>query len=107
MNKDEELKIVEQMQAVVAQMKIDDIEDNPDSEFETFLCDACGEEKPRAGSVMYGSDYILCNDCVLYAEIGFALNKIKDIKELIDSMEDKRLQDQCQFIIEDRIRMNN
>ena len=31
-----EKEIVEEMQAVVEQMRLDDIEDNPDSEIETF-----------------------------------------------------------------------
>lgn len=44
MNKEEELKIIEDMQAVVAQMKADDIEENPDCEFDMFDCQCCGEE---------------------------------------------------------------
>ena len=60
MDKSEELKIIEDMQAVVAQMKADDIEENPDCEFEIFDCQCCGEAKPLAGSVVYdGIRYVL------------------------------------------------
>jgi hypothetical protein len=103
---EKELEIIEQMQAVVAQMKEDDIEDNPDSEYEIFKCSACGEDKPMAGSVVY-ADYTLCNDCVLYVETGFALGKIESVTQVVDLMEDKRLKDMCQFIIEDQISQNN
>ncbi len=99
-------KIIEEMQKVVEQMRIDDIEDNPDSEIETFACDCCGLEKPLAGSIEY-SGYRLCNDCVLLAETGFALQKIKNIQELIDAMEDKRLAGLCDIIKEEEKRKNN
>ncbi len=89
MNKSKE-EVVKEMQLVVEQMKKDDIDDNPDSENEFFQCDACGEEACLAGSIQYGN-YRLCNDCVLLAEVGFELGQIKDIQELIDAMEDKRL----------------
>ena len=45
MDKQEELKIIEDMQAVVAQMKQDDIEENPDCEFETFDCQCLRRRK--------------------------------------------------------------
>ena len=106
MNKEEELKIIEDMQAVVAQMKADDIEENPDCEFDMFDCQCCGEEKPLAGSVVYDGIRI-CNECVLYAETGFALGKIKDIQDLIVNMEDKKLEAQCNFIKQDEIEHNN
>lgn len=106
MNKQEELKIIEDMQAVVAQMKADDIEENPDSEFELFDCQCCGEEKPLAGSVVYDGIRI-CNDCVLYAETGFALGKITKIDDLFKNMEDKKLEAQCNFINQDKIEHNN
>ena len=48
--------------------------------------------------------YRLCNDCVLYAEVGFELGQIKDIEELINAMEDKRLEADCKFILEDEKR---
>ena len=101
MDKIEELKIVEETQAVVAQMKINDMEENPDSMEETFDCDCCGATKIVAGSVMYHK-YVLCNDCVLFAELGYALNKIKTIDDLILLMEEKRLKEMCAFILEDQ-----
>lgn len=106
MNKDDELKIIEDMQEIVAQMKLDDIEDNPNCEFEMFDCLCCGEEKPLAGSVVYDGVRI-CNDCVLYAETGFALGKIKDVQDLIANMEDKKLEAQCKFIKQDEIENSN
>ena len=106
MDKNEELKIVEDMQAVVEQMKADDIEENPDCECEMFDCQCCGEEKSIAGSVVYDGIRI-CNDCVLYAETGFALVKINCIQDLIKNMEDKKLEAQCNFIKQDEIEHNN
>lgn len=106
MNMEEEIKIIEDMQAVVEQMRLDDIEENPDCEFELFECQCCGEEKPYAGSVVY-EGIRLCNDCVLYAETGFALNKISSIEDLMKNMEDKKLEAQCNFIKQDIIEHNN
>ena len=102
-NKEE---VVKEMQLVVAQMKQDDIEDNPDSENDFFQCDACGEEACFAGSIQYGQ-YRLCNDCVLLAEVGFELGQINDIQELIDAMEDKRLESDCNYIKMEENRINN
>ena len=98
--------VVKEMQLVVEQMRLDDIEENPDSENEFFTCDACGCTKPLAGSVQYGN-YRLCNDCVLYAEVGFELGQIKNIEELIDAMEDKRLEADCEFLRQEQKRMEN
>lgn len=98
--------VVKEMQLVVEQMKKDDIYDNPDSEKEFFQCDACGEEACLAGSIQYGN-YRLCNDCVLLAEVGFELGQIKDIQELIDVMEDKRLESDCNYIKREESRYNN
>lgn len=106
MNKDEELKIIEDMQAVVSQMWDDDIEENPNCEFEMFDCGCCGEEKAYAGSVTY-TGIRVCNDCVLLAETGFALGRIKDINELIKNLEDKKLEAQCNFIKQNEIEQNN
>lgn len=106
MTKDEEIKIIDNMQQVVAQIRLDDIEENPDCENEFFDCNCCGGYKPLAGSIQY-LDYRLCNDCVLIAETGFALKKIKDIQDLIDVMEDKRLEEVCDFIAHDEGRVNN
>ena len=48
-----------------------------------------------------------CNDCVLLAEIAFKLNKIKDVKELIDANEDNRLAGMCEFLKQEESRENN
>lgn len=99
-------EVVKEMQLVVEQMKLDDIEENPDCEHEFFTCDACGDTKNLAGSVQYGN-YRLCNDCVLYAEVGFELGQINDIQQLIDAMEDKRLEADCEFLKAEERRMQN
>lgn len=99
-------KVIEEMQAVVEQMRLDDLEENPDIENEFFDCDCCGKYKSLAGSVQYG-DYRLCNDCVLFAEIGFELKKFKSIQDLVDAMEDKRLEEICEFIKHDSEQNNN
>lgn len=98
--------IVEEMTKVVEQMKIDDLEERPELIDEYFDCSCCGQTKYYAGSIQYG-EYRLCNDCVLLAEIGFALNKFKDINELIEAMEDKRLEEICNFIKQDELRHRN
>ena len=36
-------EVVKEMQAVVEQMRLDDIEENPDCENEFFTCAACGD----------------------------------------------------------------
>lgn len=99
-------EVIEEMQKVVEQMRLDDIEDNPDSEFEFFQCDACGQEAPLAGSIQYGQRR-LCNDCVLLAEVGFELGQLKDVEELVDKMEDKRLEADCEFIKQEQRRLEN
>lgn len=96
-------EIINEMQQVVQQMVIDDLEENPDIANDFFDCDCCGKNKNLAGSIQYG-DYRLCNDCVLLAETGFALGKIKDIQDLMDAMEDKRLEKLCKFIKEEEVR---
>lgn len=96
-------EIISEMQQVVQQMVIDDLEENPDIANDFFDCDCCGKNKNLAGSIQYG-DYRLCNDCVLLAETGFALGKIKDIQDLMDAMEDKRLEELCKFIKEEEVR---
>ena len=101
-----EKEIIEEMQAVVEQMKIDDIEDNPDSANEMFDCDCCGENKCLAGSIEY-EGYRLCNDCVLIAETSFALGKIKSVTELINAIEDKNLEKLVNYIKNEEKRMNN
>lgn len=96
-------EVINEMQQVVQQMVIDDLEENPDIANDFFDCDCCGKNKNLAGSIQYG-DYRLCNDCVLLAETGFALGKIKDIQDLMDAMEDKRLEELCKFIKEEEVR---
>lgn len=85
------LKKIKEAQESVRQIKQDDLEENPDAACEEFQCDCCGETKILAGSLLY-ENYRLCNDCALLAEVAFSINKIKNIQELMDSMEDKRFE---------------
>ena len=85
----EDRNLLENIKKLSEQIKIDDIEENPESAFEQFQCDCCGEVKMMAGSLPY-ADYRLCNDCVTLAETSFALDETFDIQDLIDSMKDKR-----------------
>jgi len=101
-----EQEIIVEMQQVVEQMRIDDIEDNPDIINETFDCDCCGETKSLAGSIEY-EGYRLCNDCVLIAETSFALGKIKSVTELISAIEDKNLEKLVNYIKDEEKRLNN
>ena len=98
MEQNEQIRIIKDMQAVVAQMRIDDIEENPACEEEMFECDCCGKDKSLAGSVYYSGNKRLCNECVLLAEVSLALNKISNVQELIDNMEETRLEELCEFI---------
>lgn len=98
--------IVKDMQLVVEQMKLDDIEENPDCEFEMFDCSACAKTKPLAGSILY-TKYRLCNDCVLLYELALKLNKVKNIDEFLEKTEDLRLEAMCDFIKKDSIKENN
>ena len=100
-------KIIEEMQLVVEQMRLDDIEENPDLINDFFDCDCCAKNKCLAGSVEYSKEYRLCNDCVLFAEVGFELKKFNCIQDLIDAMEDKRLEEVCSFIKADANKINN
>lgn len=102
-NKDQ---VVKEMQLVVEQMRLDDIEENPDIVDEFFDCDCCGKYSCTAGSIQYGN-YRLCNDCVLFAEVGFELKKFNSIQDLVDAMEDKRLEEVCEFIKQDAGKNNN
>ena len=101
-----EKEIIEEMSQVVEQMRLDDIEDNPDIIDEYFDCDCCGENKCLAGSIEY-EGYRLCNDCVLLAETAFALKKIKSVKELINVIEDRHLEQLAKFVKEEENRLNN
>ena len=98
-------EIIAEMQQVVAQMVLDDLEENPDCADEYFDCDCCGKNKCLAGSIQYG-EHRLCNDCVLLAETGFAHGKFTDIQSLIDAMEDSRLEELCKFIKQEEKRKN-
>lgn len=102
----DKIEVTKEMQLVVEQMRFDDIEENPYIENEFFDCDCCGQHKCLAGSIQYG-DYRLCNDCVLFAEIGFELKRFNSIQDLVDAMEDKRLEEVCGFIKKDSGQNNN
>lgn len=106
MDKDEKIKIIEDMQAVVEQMRLDDLEEEPSLIDETFECSCCGKTKSLAGSIQYGK-YRLCNDCVLLAETGFAIGKFKNANELIKAMEDTRLEEMCEFIKQEETKEKN
>jgi len=103
----EEMKIVQDMQEVMEQMRLDDIEDNPASETELFSCSCCGLEKPTAGSIMYTMDLIFCNDCALLSEVAFAMKKITDISDFLKLMEDKKLENLCDYVRIEQSRLNN
>lgn len=106
MNKEQEIEFIKNMQEAAEIMRLDDIEDNPDSEFEEFQCDCCAKTAPIAGSIMYGDKHF-CNDCVLIAEIALGLGKVKDASEVIALMEDKRLEELCNYIKEEEKKTNN
>jgi hypothetical protein len=106
MDKEKALDIVKSLQESVEQMKIDDLEESPESALEKFQCYCCGKEKQLAGSLLYG-DYVLCNDCVLIAETSMALEKISNIDDLINLMEDKRLESECTMLLEEQEKQNN
>ena len=99
-------EVIEEMQKVAEQMRLDDIEENPDILDEYFICDCCGKEQCLAGSIQYGN-YRLCNDCVLLAEVGFELKKFEKIEDLIEKMEDKRLEADCEYIKQEERKRNN
>ena len=106
MDKQEELEFIKQMQEVVEIMKKEDIEENPDSEFEEFQCDCCAKTAMVAGSVLYGDKHF-CNECVLYAEIALGLGKAQNAEDIIELMEDKRLEELCNYIKSEEARENN
>lgn len=102
----DKVEVTKEMQLVVEQMKLDDIEENPDIVNDFFDCDCCGKNQCLAGSIQYG-EYRLCNDCVLFAEVGFELKKFNSVQDLVDAMEDKRLEEVCDFIKKDSSKANN
>jgi len=91
MTQQELLKKIEEIQESVRLMKEDDLLDNPEAANDEFQCDCCADIKSLAGSMIYDGCR-LCNDCVLIAEVGLELGKIKSVDELMDSMEDKRFE---------------
>ena len=103
---DNKEQIIDDMQAVIYQMKLDDIEENPDSEFELFNCSACAKDAPLAGSIQY-CDYRLCNDCVLMYELALKLKKVNNIEEFMAKTEDNRLREICDFIKQEQLKENN
>lgn len=106
MDKEQELEFIKNMQETIAIMKADDIEDNPDSEFEEFQCDCCAKTACVAGSILYGDKHF-CNDCVLLAEIALGLGKIQNAEEIISMMEDKRMEELCNYIKDEEKKLKN
>lgn len=87
----EKQNLIENTKKLCAQIRIDDLEESPESAYELFQCECCGELKMVAGSLLY-SNYRLCNDCVFLAETGFALEEFSDVQVLIDRMEESRFE---------------
>jgi hypothetical protein len=106
MDKKKELEFIETIQQTVNQMKEDDLNEYGDDALETFDCSCCGGDKILAGSLFYDGKK-LCNDCVLLAEISFGLKKIEHIDELLNQMEEKRLENLCEYIKKDKNALNN
>jgi hypothetical protein len=104
MNNQEE--IIKDMQAVIHQMVLDDIEENPDSEFEMFSCSSCANDAMLAGSIQYKT-HRLCNNCVLMYELALKLGKVQNIDEFMEKTEDNRLQNVCNFIKQESVKENN
>jgi myo-inositol-1-phosphate synthase len=50
-------------------------------------CDSCGEEKPSAGSSLYGA-YKLCNDCLLDLTIAIASAKVETVVDFMTNQVD-------------------
>lgn len=103
----DKVKIIEDMQNVMAQMRLNDIEDDSNSEFDLFSCSCCGLDKPKAGSIMYSMDIIFCNDCALLSEIAFSMKKIENISQFMAQMEDEKLENLCEYIKQEETRPNN
>ena len=89
LDKEKTIQVIQYVQAVVEQMRVDDIEDNPGSAEEEFQCVCCGENKTLAGSMIYANN-LYCNDCVLITELSLTLGKIKEPEEMVELMADKR-----------------
>lgn len=106
MDDKEKLKFIESTQQAVSQMKEDDIAEYGENAFEEFNCECCGEDKIIAGSMFYDGKR-LCNDCVLLMEISLGLGKINNVDELIIQMEEKRLENLCEYIKQEKKSLNN
>ena len=64
MNKTPE-EIIEEMQAVAKQMVLDDLEENPDLEFEYFDCSCCGKSKHmQARLSTVNTDFAMIVSCL-------------------------------------------
>jgi hypothetical protein len=48
----------------------------------SMRCDSCGEEKPAAGSSLYGA-YKLCNDCLLDLTIAIASGRVETVVDFM------------------------
>lgn len=101
-----EYEIIQEMQQVVEQMRLDDIYENPESCDEEFVCDYCGERKELAGSIDYDG-YRLCNDCVLIVETGLALGKICGISKIKELIEERQLEQMVKYIRDEEKRAGN
>ena len=101
-----EKEIVEEMQTVVEQMRLDDIEDNPDIVDETFECDLLRPAKVPCRPLlnMMVTDSVM-TACFLLKQVLPLINF--NIEELINAMEDKRLEGLCSFITEEEKRKLN
>lgn len=89
--KKDSLTIIQETQAMVEQMKIDDLEEQPEEATQEFQCSCCGDIKMLAGSMIYGN-FMYCNDCVLLTETSLALGKVQDPLDMMDVMKDKRFE---------------
>jgi hypothetical protein len=90
-DKEKKIRLIQEIQATVEQMRLDDIEEQPEAAEEDFQCPCCGMVKLLAGSVIYNQN-MFCNDCVLLTEISLALGKIKFPDEMIAFMADRRFE---------------
>ena len=64
-----EKEIIEEMAQVVEQMRLDDIEDNPDITDEYFDCDCCGKNKCKRKYTVY--PFVSCGLVVTYVKPGY------------------------------------
>lgn len=92
--------IVKEIQAAVEQMRLDDLENSPESAQEDFQCDCCGNVSKLAGSIIY-NETLYCNDCVLLTETSLALKLIQTPEDMINAMEDKRFENVYNSIFSD------